>query len=132
MRPNAPHNLSVEPVKELSDMGFLVILTAAPQQRIQFLSQLPSAKRDASLGSLAHLIHETPDGFLLRVRVQRTRTSSAADLGRGQPKLFSALDLVAEELESVSEVNDPRFLRMQFHAQLFENLARGFYRRAPP
>src|SRR5215467_7056388 len=35
--------------------------------------------------------------------------------------LFPALDFVAKKLETVSDMNDPRLLRMQLHAQLFQD-----------
>ena len=50
MRPNAPHDPAVESVEELSDVGSLVIMAPAPQNRIQFLNQLRGPKRHESAG----------------------------------------------------------------------------------
>ena len=44
-------------------------------------------------------------------------------LSRRKKKSLPALDLVAEELEAVLNMNDPRLLRMQIHAQLFQDAA---------
>jgi hypothetical protein len=49
--------------------------------------------------------------------------STTADLARWQPKLLPALDLVPKKLEALLDMHDPRLLRMQLHAQLFQNPA---------
>src|ERR1035437_1652610 len=121
MRPNAPHYPAVEPVEELSDVGSLVVMAPSPQHRIQFLNQLFGLERNASPGKRAHLIHETPDRFLPRDRVQRPRLSTTADLPRRQLKLLTAFDLVPKKLESLPHVHNPRLLRMQLHAQFVQN-----------
>src|ERR1700730_286309 len=122
MRPNAPHNPAVEPVKELSDVGSLVVMAPPPQHRIQFLDQFLGPERHTSAGKRAYLIHETPDRFLPRDSVQRPRLSTTANLARRQPKLpSSALDHVPKKLESLPDMHDPRFLRMQLHAQFVQN-----------
>ena len=36
--------------------------------------------------------------------------------------------MVAEELEAVLDMNNPRFLRMQLHSQLFQDSASRFHR----
>jgi hypothetical protein len=78
----------------------------------------------ASCAAAPHLcIFETPDRFLARVGIEPTRACPAADLSRRKKKSLSALDLVAEELEAVLNMNDPRLLRMQIHAQLFQDAA---------
>jgi hypothetical protein len=41
-----------------------------------------------------------------------------------------ALDFVAKELEAVSDMYDPRLLRMQLHAQLFQDLVGHVHCRA--
>ena len=66
MRPNASHDPAVEPVEELSDVGSLVVMTPAPQYRIQFLNQLRGLERHASPGERTYLIHEVSDRFLPR------------------------------------------------------------------
>src|SRR5205809_3670337 len=121
LRPNAPHYPAVEPVEELSDVGSLVVMAPSPQHRIQFLNQLLGLERHASPGKRAHLIHETPDRFLPRDRVQRPRLSTTADLPRRQLKLLTAFDLVPKKLESLPHVHNSRLLRMQLHAQFVQN-----------
>src|ERR1700730_16115324 len=68
MRPNAPHDPTVEPVEELSDMGSLVVMAPPPQHRIQFLDQFLGPQRHAPPGERAYLIHEPADRFLPRDR----------------------------------------------------------------
>src|ERR1035437_6487002 len=121
LRPNAPHNPAVEPVEELSDVGSLVVMAPSPQHRIQFLNQLLGLERHAPPGKRAYLIHESPDRFLPRDRVQRPRLSTTADLPRRQLKLLTAFDLVPKKLESLPHVHNPRLLRMQLHAQFVQN-----------
>jgi len=70
----------------------------------------------APLRALPHLVLKTPDRFLARVGIQLTRPYPAADLIHRKTKFLPALDLVAEELEAVLDMNDPRLLRMQFHS----------------
>jgi hypothetical protein len=69
MRPNASHNPAVEPVEELSDVGSLVVMSPAPQHRIQFHNQLRGPKRHASAGKRTYLIHEVSDRFLPGIRI---------------------------------------------------------------
>ena len=69
MRSNASHNPAVEPVEELSDVGSLVMMSPAPQHRIQFLNQLRGPERHASAGKPTYLIHEVPDRFLPGIRI---------------------------------------------------------------
>src|SRR6202034_2794756 len=116
MRPNAPHDPAVEPVKELSDVGSLVVMAPAPQDRIQLLNQLLGFKRHASAGQRAYLIHETADGILAQNRGTRPGVTHNADLARRQPELLAALDLVPKKFESLPNMHDPRLLRMQLHA----------------
>jgi hypothetical protein len=69
MRADTPHDPAVEPVKELSDVGSLVVMAPPPQYRIQFLDQFRGLQRHAPPGKRAYLIHETPDRFLPGIRV---------------------------------------------------------------
>ena len=66
MRPNAPHDPSVEAGEELSDVCPLVILAPTPQLRVQLVYHLLGSDRRASAGKLAHLILETPNRFPVR------------------------------------------------------------------
>ena len=121
MRPDPVRNPTVESVEELSDVGSLVVMSPPPQYRIQFLNQLFGRQRYASLGKLAHLIHEALDRFLSGICIQLSRSGTTADLARWQPKLLAALDLVPQKLESLPHMHDPRFLWVQLHAQLAQN-----------
>src|SRR5215471_9067033 len=107
MRPNPPHDPTIEPVEEPSDVGFLIVLAPSPKQGIQFLNQLLGPQRHFPLRPLPHLIHETTDRLYARVRIQRTRPYSATNLALGKIKLaLPALNFVAEKLEPVLDVDD--------------------------
>src|SRR5215471_9322401 len=75
-------------------------MTPPPQYQVQFRDQLLGRQRYASLGKLAHLIHEALDRFLPGIGIQLPRPGTTADLARWQPKLLAALDLVPQKLES--------------------------------
>ena len=120
MRPDPSYSPAVESVEEQSDVGPFVILTPAPQKRIEFRNQFLGLQRYLPFGPLPYPIHETTDRLLLGVRVQRTLSGLTTNLALGQSELpLPALDLVAKELEAVLDMNNPRLLRMQLHAQLF-------------
>src|ERR1700739_3384095 len=113
MRPDPSYNPAIESVKERSDVGAFVVLAPAPQQRVKFRYQLLGLQRYFPFGSLPYPIHETPDRFLLGVRVQRTLSGLTTYLASGETKFpLPALDLVAKELETVLDMNNPRLLRM--------------------
>ena len=113
MRPDPTDDPSIETVEELSNVGALVILAPAPQKWIQSLDQLLGLQRQRSLGSLPHLIHETMNRLRLGIRIERTLPGSTPYLALRKFQLpLPALDLVAEELEAVLDVYDPRLLRM--------------------
>jgi len=131
MRPDSLQHPTVEPVEKLSDVGALVVMAPTPQNRIQFLNQLLGRQRHPALGKLPDLIHEVSNRFLSGVGIERPRLDTTTNLARWQPKLLlTALDLVPEKLESLADMHDPRFLRMQLHAQLTQNPMRGGYRRS--
>src|SRR5215471_15289525 len=95
MRPDPAHNPTVKSVEELSDVGPLVVMAPPSQYQVQFLNQLLGRQRYASLGKLAHLIHEAVDRFLSGICIQCPRPDTTADLVGWQPELpLSALDLV--------------------------------------
>src|SRR5580704_15387240 len=120
MRPKASYDPAVEPVEELADVGSLVVMSPPAQHRIEFLNQLLGLERHASPGKRAYLIHETADRFLPRDSVQFPRLSTTANLARRQPELLAALDLVPKKLESLPDMHDPCFLRMQLLAQFVQ------------
>ena len=123
MRPDTPHDPSVKLVEEPSDVGTFVILAPTSQERIQRSNQLLGGQRHAPPRTLPNLILETTDRFVTRIRIEPTRIYPATDLMRRKIKFLPPLDLVAEELEAVLDMNDPRLLRMQLNAQLFQNAA---------
>src|SRR5438477_8163085 len=124
MRPNASPDPAVETLEELADVGAFVILAPTPQEWIKPRNQFLSSQRCRPLGAFPYLIHETTNRLLLGIRVERILSGLTTNLIAGQRKLPPpALDFVAEELEAVSDMNNPRLLRMQFHAQLFQDSA---------
>src|SRR5437660_2802826 len=102
-------------------MGALVVLAPSTQEWIDCFNQLLGRHGHATLGPLPHLILKTANRFLSRIRIQRTRTRIATDLTHRKSKSLPALDLVAEELEAMLNVDDPRLLRMQLHSQLSQD-----------
>src|SRR5208337_3541546 len=86
--------------------------------------QLLGLQRYLPFGALPYPIHETTDRLLLGVCVQHTLADLTTNLALGQIELpRPALDLVAKELEAVPDMDNPRLLRMQLHAQLFQDSA---------
>jgi hypothetical protein len=113
MGPDSSEDPTIETVEELSDMGSFVILSPTPQERIKFRNQFPGLQGERPLGSLPHLIHETSDGLLLGVRIQRTLSGLTTNPALGKMHLpLPALDFVAQELEALLDMSDPRLLRM--------------------
>src|SRR5215472_3218487 len=105
-------------------MSALIVLAPAPHEWIKLRNQLLGFQRHFPLGALSDPIHETTDRFLFRVGIKCTLSSLTTNLAFGKLKLsLPALDFVAKELETVPDMNDARFLRMQFHAQLFQDSA---------
>ena len=113
VRPNATDDPTVEPMEESSDVGTFVVLAPTPQEWIKFCDQLLSSQRSRSVGSLPHLVHETAALLRLGIRIQRTLSGLATNLALGQIVLsIPALDKVAEELEAIPDMDNPRLLRM--------------------
>src|SRR6516225_6321021 len=80
MRPNPPHDPTVETVKESSDVGSFVVFAPTPQKRIKLLDQLLGFQWHVALSALPHLVHETTDRFLARIRIERTPAQLATNL----------------------------------------------------
>ena len=113
VRPNTPSDPTIEPVKESSNVGTLVILAPTPQKRVEFRNQLFGFQRNPPLGALPYLVHDTTDGLRLGVCIECTLSGLATNLALGQIKLpLPALDYIAEELKAIPDMDDPRFLRM--------------------
>src|SRR5215510_9082849 len=124
MRPDATDNPTVESVEEVADVGALVVLAPAAQERVEPRNQLLSRQRRLPFRTLPYPIPEATDRFLLGIRIQRPLSGLTANLAHGQSQLRRpALDFVAQELEPMPDVNDPRLLRMNVYAQLFQNSA---------
>src|SRR6267378_2400388 len=102
-------------------MGALVVLAPSTQEWIDCFNQLLGRHGHTTFGPLPHLILKAANRFLSRIRIQRTRTRVATDLTHGKSKSLPALDLVAEELEAMLNVDDPRLRRMQLHSQLSQD-----------
>src|SRR5260370_28438930 len=126
MRPNAWHDPGVKPVEEPSDVGTLVIPPPSAHDRVQLLDHLRGRQRYFPLGELTYPVLEALDRFPPGNRIQRPRPSTTRDPVGWQPELRSPLDLIAEKLESVLHVHDPRLLRMQLHAKRLQHPVRGW------
>jgi hypothetical protein len=106
----APPNPAVESLEELADVGAFVILTPAPQERIKSRDQFLGFQRCRPFSPLPHLVHETTNGLLLGIRIERILLGLTTNLTLGQMKpSVPALDFVAKEFEAVPDVNNPRF-----------------------
>ena len=113
MGPEPMHDPTVKPVEEFPDVGAFVVLAPTPQEWIQRCDQFRGRERHFALSSLPYLVHEATDRLLLRVRIKRTFSDLATNLIRGKIELpLSALDFVAQELETVLDMDHPRLLRM--------------------
>ena len=111
--PNASPDPAVETLEELADVGAFVILAPTPQEWIKPRNQFLGSQRCRPFGAFPYLTHETTNRLLLGIRVERTLSGLTTNLAAGQIKLPPpALDFVAEELEAVSDMNNPRLLRM--------------------
>src|SRR5437870_2129176 len=113
MRPDASPDPAVETLEALADVGAFIVLAPAPQEWVKGHDQLRGFQRYPPFGALPDLVHKTSDRLLLGVRIQRTLSGLATNLTRRQMELLlPALDFVAEELEALADVDDPRLLRM--------------------
>src|SRR5215831_11636176 len=121
MRPDPSCDPTVQPVEEFSDVSPFVIVTPAPQNRVQFFDQLLGREWHASLGKRTYLVLEATDRPLAWVHVKRPRPCGATDLILRKLSLLPSFDLVAEKFEAVLDMHDPRLLRMEFHAQFLED-----------
>src|SRR5260370_7552788 len=70
------------------------------------------------------MVHESTNRLRFGIRIHCILSGLSTNLALGQMKLpVPALDFVAKELEAVPDMYDPRLLRMQLHAQLFQDSA---------
>jgi len=113
MRPDASPDPAVETLEELADVGAFVILAPTPQKWIKPRNQFLGSQRCRPFGAFPYLIHETTNRLLLGIRVERILSSLTTNLVAVPITLPPpALEFVAEELEAVSDMNNPRLLRM--------------------
>ena len=130
VRPDSPHDPSVELVEELSDVGALEVVPPSAQHGVDLLDQFFGSDRCLSPGKTANLVFEVLDRLFSWKRIQRPRRDSTSDLrGRQIHCPSSPLDLETEKIEAVLDVHDPRLLRMDAHAKRFKNSSRGCQRR---
>src|ERR1700757_70878 len=92
VRPDPPHQPSVEPVEELSDLGPLVVVAPTTHDGIDLLYQLPSGHRCATSCEPTNLLLEVVDRFSLGIGIERCtreirsraeRAQSASSAGQG-------------------------------------------------
>jgi hypothetical protein len=67
-------------VKELADVGTLVIIAPLSQERVQLCNQLRGLQRYVPPRPGAHRVHETSKLILPRVRIKRPRFHAATNL----------------------------------------------------
>src|SRR6516165_3506426 len=73
MRPDPPHQPSVEPVEELSDVGQLVVVAPTTHDGIDLLYQLLSAHGCVTPCEPTNLLLEVVDRFLSGISIKRSR-----------------------------------------------------------
>ena len=100
-------------MEQLSDIRPPVIVPPAADDRVYHLNHVPQRHRRSSLRPVADLILEPGHRLFARHGVEVVRIGVAGPLGGRQPQTLSALDLIAEELEPVIDMNDPGLLRME-------------------
>ena len=93
MRPDPPHDPTVELIEELSDVGSFVMLAPPPQERVKSRNQLLGFQRDPPFGALPYVVLETLDRLLTRVRVERTERAWLRILLSGKCSFFPRLIL---------------------------------------
>ena len=79
MRPDPSYDPTVKLVEQLSDMGFLVIITPASDDRIDLLNKLLCCYRSFSTSPLSDLFLEVVNGFLTRVSIKRSLNGTTFD-----------------------------------------------------
>src|SRR5215831_8225573 len=106
VRPDPPHQPSVEPVEELSDLGPLVVVAPTTHDGIDLLYQLSSGHRCATSCEPTNLLLEVVDRFLSGIGIERSPSGTRLDLACRQVHgPAPSLDLVPEEFEAVPNVH---------------------------
>ncbi len=113
MRPDPSPDPAVEPMEELTNVGAFVILAPIPQEGVKPGNQFLGFQRQSPFGSLPYLVLETLDRFCFGICIQHSLSHLTTNLALGKMKLsLPTLDYVAKELETMLDMNDPRFMRM--------------------
>src|ERR1700757_3487845 len=124
MRPDPPHQPSIEPVEELSDVGPLVVVAPTTHDGIDLLYQLLSAHGCVTSCQPTNLLLEVVDRFLSGISIKRSPSGTRLDLAcRQVHRPASLLDLVPEKFEAMPNMHNPRLLRVNGHAQLLQDAA---------
>jgi len=112
MRPDSPPDPTVETLEEFCGPGRVCNTRPNPQERIQLRNQAPWSAESPPLGSLPHLVHETPDRLSLDTQYSASCRPDYESCSQADEAFYTALDFVAKELEAVPDMDDPRLLRM--------------------
>ncbi len=124
MRPQAPHDPSVELMKEPANVGTTIVVPPSANDRVDFSNQLLRRKGSFPTRSLPNLILEMLERLLPRIRVQVPLRGPSTDLVGCKPQpTASPLDLVSQKLESMLHVHDLSLLGMKRNTELLKNLA---------
>jgi len=83
MRPDSPHDPTVELIEELSDVGSFVVLTPPPHSGLSLSISSLVFRGTRRFVRLPNLVPETSDRLITRIRVERTRTCLATNLALG-------------------------------------------------
>src|SRR5689334_9031534 len=109
----APLDPAVETVEQGSDIRLPIVVPPAADDRVESLDHHGKAHRCASACQVADLLPEPVHRLLTRDGVEVVRVGCGRALVRREPKALTPLDLVAEELEPVIDMDDPGLLRME-------------------
>src|SRR3954462_2282206 len=109
----APLDPAVESVEQGSDIRLPIVVPPAADDRVESLDHHGQAHRCASTCQVTDLLPEPLHRLLTRNGVEVGRVGCGRTLVRREPQALTPLDLVAEELEPVIDMNDPGLLRME-------------------
>jgi hypothetical protein len=104
---------AVESVEQGSYMRLPIGVPPAADDGVEDLDHRGQAHRCAPARQVADFLPEPLHRLLTRDGVEVVRVGCGRALVRREPKALAPLDLVAEELEPVIDMNDPGLLRME-------------------
>jgi hypothetical protein len=110
-------NPAVQPREEVPYVRFAIERPPAPNHGIDPLDHLPQFAGSLPPGEVPDLVLEPFDALLTRHGLQALRIGSARAFRCREPQAFPLLDLVAQELEALADMHDPRLVGVQGHAQ---------------